>query len=959
MRIRLGCVLLALLSLFPTAPRLRAADDAKVKEAKDEKYSPGLEIDYSILSDVPELEPNDTPAQANLLGCGNTLRPASIAVQTPRDTDWVAFSANAGDIITFGTDADGPTPVGDTRISILRDDGVTVLGTNDDRGLGNEYSLLSICAPYTGTYYGRIAAFSSQTGTYMAFLTCAPSTAPNDQCADAINIPCGSIDLSGSTANACPDYTLPNGGCTRFAANGRDVVYKVNVLAGDSLYLDYVQSATDASIYLVTDCADPAGTCVVGEDSTLVGGHETLSYKFTSPGTYYIILDSFSVGSSGPWTATGVLACAPDQIDTLTSAHADVDLVGPWGTETIAMNGSVTLGSTIHALRDSFGTEQVPIEILQLELTGNSLNAGPVTLRLRPATAHPFQRSVGVISETTNATPGVLDLPPFTPSGSASVQISTFVELELPVLKLLLHNDLYAQLYGLFSHLPPGAGDSLVSPFNIPLVNSNEAPTAYSLGAIRFTPNPAVTADTLANPRMTVDLLGPLGLDTVTLKGTTVVKTKLGNLGDTDGDGLEQAGIEVATMNLSGVSLLYGPIQASLAAPTPHALPVTTGEIEENVNTQTARLDLPPFAVSGTASSYFDLFLRVLIDGVPYHNHVAKHMIGTLTQLPPAPGEQYRNFVPTPLLDDGDNPSPFQARRLFFTPYEVKPDGTQLDSFPASRLVVEVNGPWGFDEIIMSGMTRMETYLGTVQDGDDDGLEQMGTRLTDLEFTSPGGVFGHIPGPVTLHLTDTLGFGEIEESVNYTPGMLDLPPFTPVGDGLGSFFEVLFEMEIPGFPALHNLQPAYLGATLRRVPVGPGDTYHGPGENPLVDSGAQPSGITIVAIRLTPWAGFGPVGVPEAPIPDALAIRDIRPNPTHGSTTVTLALPRPASARVTAYDVNGRLVRTLWNGPMEAGVRTIAWDGRSDRGGRVPGGIYFIRLESENQLAVRRLAILR
>jgi flagellar hook assembly protein FlgD len=94
-------------------------------------------------------------------------------------------------------------------------------------------------------------------------------------------------------------------------------------------------------------------------------------------------------------------------------------------------------------------------------------------------------------------------------------------------------------------------------------------------------------------------------------------------------------------------------------------------------------------------------------------------------------------------------------------------------------------------------------------------------------------------------------------------------------------------------------------------------------------------------------------------MPDALAIRDIRPNPTTGSAIVTLALPRPASARVTAYDVNGRLVRTLWNGPMEAGVRTVRWDGRSDRGGRVPGGIYFIRLESENQLAVRRLAILR
>ena len=208
MRSRWRWALPTLLAVLCLAPSLRAADDVKEPEAKDEKLSPPLHFNYGILSDVPEVEPNDAPAQANLLGCGNTFRPAEIAVQAPRDTDWVAFTANAGDVITFGTDADGLTPVGDTRISLVSSDGVTVLGTDDDGGPGR-YSLLSLCAPYTGTYYGRIAAFSSQTGTYMAFLACSPSSAPNDQCAGAIGIPCGAISLSGSTANACPDYALP------------------------------------------------------------------------------------------------------------------------------------------------------------------------------------------------------------------------------------------------------------------------------------------------------------------------------------------------------------------------------------------------------------------------------------------------------------------------------------------------------------------------------------------------------------------------------------------------------------------------------------------------------------------------------------------------------------------------------------------------------------------------------
>jgi flagellar hook assembly protein FlgD len=52
-------------------------------------------------------------------------------------------------------------------------------------------------------------------------------------------------------------------------------------------------------------------------------------------------------------------------------------------------------------------------------------------------------------------------------------------------------------------------------------------------------------------------------------------------------------------------------------------------------------------------------------------------------------------------------------------------------------------------------------------------------------------------------------------------------------------------------------------------------------------------------------------------------------------------------------------VRTLWNGTLEAGVRTLTWDGTSDRGVRVPGGVYFIRFECGSERSVKRLAILR
>jgi hypothetical protein len=290
----------------------------------------------------------------------------------------------------------------------------------------------------------------------------------------------------------------------------------------------------------------------------------------------------------------------------------------------------------------------------------------------------------------------------------------------------------------------------------------------------------------------------------------------------------------------------------------------------------------------------------------------------------------------------------------------VKPDGTQQDSLPGSHLVADVLGPWGFDQLVLVGTPLIDTFLGTLADPDDDQLEQVGTRLSRMDLVSPGGALGHIPGPVTIHLSDSLAYGEIEELANYTPGLLDLPPFTPVGSGSGSFSDVRFELQIPTYPTLHNSQPVHFTGTVSRVPAGAGDLYRENNAIPLLDPAEQPTGITIIALRFTIENGYPAVDVREPPaLPAALAIQEVRPNPTSGSATLTLALPRRASARLAAYDVNGRLVRTLWNGEMDAGVRSVTWDGRTDHGARATGGVYFLRFESESQRAVRRLAILR
>ena len=54
-----------------------------------------------------------------------------------------------------------------------------------------------------------------------------------------------------------------------------------------------------------------------------------------------------------------------------------------------------------------------------------------------------------------------------------------------------------------------------------------------------------------------------------------------------------------------------------------------------------------------------------------------------------------------------------------------------------------------------------------------------------------------------------------------------------------------------------------------------------------------------------------------------------------------------ARTELLLFDVSGRLVRRLDSGVYESGHRTVTWDGRDARGGRVAAGVYFLRTRGE------------
>ena len=94
-------------------------------------------------------------------------------------------------------------------------------------------------------------------------------------------------------------------------------------------------------------------------------------------------------------------------------------------------------------------------------------------------------------------------------------------------------------------------------------------------------------------------------------------------------------------------------------------------------------------------------------------------------------------------------------------------------------------------------------------------------------------------------------------------------------------------------------------------------------------------------------------------LPKAYRLLANVPNPFNPITTIRYELPHADHVRLEILDVSGRLVRTLVNGPVEAGNHAIEWRGEDARGRRVASGVYFYRLDSGSYVATRRMVLLK
>ncbi len=91
----------------------------------------------------------------------------------------------------------------------------------------------------------------------------------------------------------------------------------------------------------------------------------------------------------------------------------------------------------------------------------------------------------------------------------------------------------------------------------------------------------------------------------------------------------------------------------------------------------------------------------------------------------------------------------------------------------------------------------------------------------------------------------------------------------------------------------------------------------------------------------------------------AFELEQNAPNPFNPRTSIRFRIREASAVRLAVYDVNGRHVRALVDGPMQPGYHTAAWDGTDSQGRAVASGVYLYLLTSAEGTLVRRMLLVR
>ena len=358
------------------------------------------------------------------------------------------------------------------------------------------------------------------------------------------------------------------------------------------------------------------------------------------------------------------------EVDMFENAMCWLELEDPGGqVETVPLTGqsieNVFFEGPVEGVAnddDGDNRDEVQTEIVALELKGESTLLGPVILRLVSD-----MPSMGMMEEKADSNTGVLDVPPFAASGSVDSFFDVHFEIE--VASRLWYGRGPIRWIGVLTHKPAKPINIYDHNYRIDLTDANGVAVGYSIIGSRYQPNPVVEVDVFDTSLGLINLEIPEGEDfSVELMGRSAMQVFFegaseGTANDDDGNSKDEVLAGLTQLDLSGYDSKLGAVHLGLDSRTP-----TFGLIEEDTAIKPGRLDIPPFSLSGTASSFFDVHFEIEVLGRLMYGASPLRWYGQLKNKPPAPGDIYQDPDAIRLVDSNGVPTGYTLGANWYEP---------------------------------------------------------------------------------------------------------------------------------------------------------------------------------------------------------------------------------------------------------------------------------------------------
>ncbi|UCE25294.1 MAG: T9SS type A sorting domain-containing protein [Candidatus Zixiibacteriota bacterium] len=110
----------------------------------------------------------------------------------------------------------------------------------------------------------------------------------------------------------------------------------------------------------------------------------------------------------------------------------------------------------------------------------------------------------------------------------------------------------------------------------------------------------------------------------------------------------------------------------------------------------------------------------------------------------------------------------------------------------------------------------------------------------------------------------------------------------------------------------------------------------------------------LVAAGVIPVSHMVYKGFSDVALPNEFRIEQNYPNPFNPTTAMSFALPQAAHVKLQVFDLLGRVVTTVYEGRLEAGVHNYSFDGS-----KVASGVYLYRLTAGDMTETRKMVLLK